>query len=241
MSSLQTYDWIMLGVIAVAVLFGAWKGLAWQVASIAAIFVSYLVALRLHAPVAAWIRVDPPWNSFLAMFLIYAGCSLVIWIAFGFVRTFIDRFHLKSFDRQVGALIGGVKGGALCIVITLFAVTLLGPTKRQEICQSRSGQLIARTINRLRGLVPEEVHEVLAPYLKKFDDAMARTGTAGSPGTGENLGGIWSGQPAPAAAGDAFAGNLAEQFRSAAQHYFGAVSPTAGETAGTELEGVIRQ
>ncbi len=123
---MQTYDYVMIGVMAAAILFGAWKGLAWQVASLSAIFVSYIVALQFRAPVAAMISVDPPLNGFIAMFAIYAACSLGIWIAFGFVRSYIERFHLRDFDRQAGALLGAIKGALLCIVVTIFAVTLLG-------------------------------------------------------------------------------------------------------------------
>lgn len=169
---MQYYDLVMLVIFAGAILFGAWKGLAWQVASVAAIFVSYLVALQFRGPVANLIKVQPPLNSFIAMFAIYALVSLAIWIGFGYVRSFIERFYLKSFDRQAGALLGALKGAILCIVITMFAVTLLGESRRREICQSKSGLLIARSINQLKGIMPKEIHPVLAPYLDRFDDAM---------------------------------------------------------------------
>lgn len=172
---MQIYDLVMLGIMAAAVLFGAWKGLAWQVASVAAIFVSYIVALEFRAPLANMINVQPPLNQFIAMFAIYALASLAIWIGFGYVKSTIERFHLRSFDRQAGALLGAVKGGLLCIVVTLFAVTLLGDARRNQICQSKSGLLIARSINQLRGVMPKEIHPMLAPYLNKFNDVMNQT------------------------------------------------------------------
>ncbi len=172
---MQYYDLVMLAIFAGAILFGAWKGLAWQVASVAAIFVSYLVALKFRGPVASLIQVQPPLNQFIAMFAIYALVSLGIWIGFGYVRSFIERFYLRSFDRQAGALLGALKGALLCIVITMFAVTLLGEARRNEICQSKSGLLIARSINQLRAVVPKEIHPVLAPYLNRFDDVMKQT------------------------------------------------------------------
>jgi membrane protein required for colicin V production len=171
---MQTYDLVMLALMAAAVLFGAWKGLAWQVASLSAIFVSYIVALQFRAPIANMIQVQPPLNQFIAMFAIYAATSLAIWVGFGYVKSFIDRFYLKSFDRQAGALVGALKGALLCIVVTLFAVTLLGDARRTQICQSKSGLLIARTINQLRGIMPKEIHPILAPYLNKFDDVMTQ-------------------------------------------------------------------
>ena len=43
---MQTYDIIMLIVLAAALAFGAWKGLAWQVASFVSMFASYFVAAQ---------------------------------------------------------------------------------------------------------------------------------------------------------------------------------------------------
>lgn len=172
---MQTYDLIMLAIFAAAILFGAWKGLAWQVASVSAIFVSYLVALKFRGPVSQMIRVDPPLNQFIAMFAIYALVSAGIWIGFGYVKAFIERLSLRSFDRQAGALLGALKGGLLCIVVTMFAVTLLGESRRQQICQSTSGLWIARSINKLRVVMPREIHPMLAPYLNRFDDAMRQS------------------------------------------------------------------
>jgi membrane protein required for colicin V production len=186
---MQTYDLVMIAVLAAAVLFGAWKGLAWQVASLAALFASYLAALRFRGLITPLISADPPWNTFIAMFAIYIAVSLVIWIAFGFVRKFIVRFHLKDFDRQAGALLGALKGALLCMIITLFAVTLLGKTYKESICRSRSGNFIARAINELHVAVPPELHEVLDPLLEKFNTEMQShqtylQGQGGQPGEG---------------------------------------------------------
>jgi membrane protein required for colicin V production len=230
---MQVYDFVMLGVLGAAVLFGAWKGLAWQVASLAAIFVSYLVALRFRGPVAALITVDPPWDGFIAMFIIYLVCSLAIWIAFGFVRSFIDRFHLKSFDRQAGAFVGALKGATLCIVITLFAVTLLGQTKRQQICQSKSGRFIAQTIDQLKVLAPKEIHAVLEPYLKKLDAAMAESGSA--PAASPTPGGPLNNQSP--------AGSFAEQWREEldrVREITGQLIPTGREATGQQFQGTIQ-
>ncbi|MCA9173485.1 MAG: CvpA family protein [Planctomycetales bacterium] len=166
---MQTYDLLMLVVLAGATLFGFWKGLAWQIASLASIFVSYFVAVRFREPVAAAIDAEPPWNMFLAMLILYIAASLVVWVAFGFVRRFINQLQLKEFDRQIGALLGLGKGILLCVIITLFAVTLLSDQRRQTIVDSTSGYYIAVLLDRSHGLMPPEVHEVLDPYIRKLD------------------------------------------------------------------------
>ena len=171
---METYDIIMLVVIVGATLFGAIKGFAWQLASIASIVISYVVAYKYREPISESIQADPPWDRFLAMLILYIGTSLLIWVAFRMVRGSIDRMKLKEFDRQIGALFGLAKGALYCTLITLFAVTLSGERVREAVVQSKSGNYIANLLDRSDSVIPEELHEVVQPYLdrfnKKFDE-----------------------------------------------------------------------
>jgi membrane protein required for colicin V production len=159
----------MLVVLVGTALFGAIKGFAWQLASIASIVVSYVVAFNFREQLSQSIQADPPWNRFLAMLILFIGTSLVIWVAFRMVSNTIDRMRLKEFDRQIGALFGLAKGGLYCILVTLFGVTLLGETVREKIVASKSGHYIASVLDRSEALIPPEIHEVVGPYLERFD------------------------------------------------------------------------
>lgn len=171
------YDILMFVVFAGAILFGLWKGLAWQLASLAAIFISYLVAMQFRGQVAGLIQAPAPWNMFGAMLILYLGTSFVIWIAFGYIRRTIERFHLKEFDRQAGALLGAIKGALLCMVITMFAVTVADERVRSAVVTSKSGNFLARSINQLSAVVPKELHEVLDPLLNQFNQKVSQPPT----------------------------------------------------------------
>ena len=179
------YDLLMLVIFLGAVIFGAWKGLAWQIASFAAVVVSYFVAINFREPVAAYISAEPPWNKFGAMLLLFLGTNLVIWLIFGRARETIKRMHLGGFDRQAGALLGAAKGALLCMVVTMFAVTLFGERTTQAICSSRSGGYIASGINQLTTVVPDEIHDVLNPYVERFNQELEQN---------KNLGGAFVNQ-----------------------------------------------
>ena len=166
---MDAYDLIMILVLAIAMLFGAWKGLAWQIASVTSIFASYFVAYQFRMPLADMIDATPPWNIFLAMLIIYLGTSLVIWIAFRFVSEMIDRVKLKEFDRHAGAVLGLGRGVLWCVIITLFAVTLLSDQRKEQIVQSRSGYYIAVLLDKSHAIMPEEVHDVVGPYIHSLD------------------------------------------------------------------------
>jgi membrane protein required for colicin V production len=175
---MQAYDVLMLIVVVLAIVWGAWKGLAWQVASIASIALSYVIALRFRAPLSGVINAAPPWNIFLSMLILFLGTGLIVWLGFNLVSEFIERVKLKEFDRQLGAVFGAAKGVLLCVLVTLFSVALLGDAQRQAICQSRSGYYIAVLLDRANPLIPHELHEVLAPYLDRLDKTIPHPHTA---------------------------------------------------------------
>ncbi len=168
---MQSYDLAMLAVLALATLFGAWKGMAWQIASLSSLIVSYFVSLRFSEPLAPYLSQRAPLNRFLAMLVLYLVTSLLIWLAFRVVSDAINRVRLKEFDRQIGGLFGAAKGALLCVAITFFAVTLSEPA-REMVLKSRSGYYIAVLIDRANPIMPKEVHDVLRPYLHKLEERL---------------------------------------------------------------------
>jgi membrane protein required for colicin V production len=199
---MQTYDYLMIAVLAVATLFGFVKGLAWQIASLASIAASYWVALRFSDRLAPQISTQAPWNKFLAMLIIYVGCSLFIWSAFRIVANFIDRVRLNEFDRQMGALVGFAKGVLLCVAITFFAVSLL-ESKRQQILASRSGQAVVKLLHKAESITPPEIQEVIGPYMQKVNERFDPSYQPNPAGDLEDLQRLWQRQAADAAASSA--------------------------------------
>lgn len=192
-ANVQAYDLIMLIVLGMATIFGAIKGFAWQVASLASILVSYVVSYRYRFDVAEMIEAKPPWNQFLAMLILYIGTSFVIWVGFRLVSGMIDKVRLKEFDRHLGAAFGLAKGVIFCLLITMFAMSLLGPNQQAAICQSRSGYYIAIALDRGVGILPQEIHDVVGPHLAKLDDQLKRGGSGSPDLAGE--GGLLPGFP----------------------------------------------
>jgi membrane protein required for colicin V production len=184
---MQPYDLLMLAILIGATVFGFYKGMAWQVASVAALVASYFVALRFSEALAPLFGQTAPWNRFGAMALTYLITSLLIWMLFRFVRNFIDRVKLREFDRQIGAIFGAAKGLLLCIAITFFGVTLSG-SARESILHSHSGFYIAQFLAKADTVMPRELHDFLDPYLNRLErglDPNQPSETAGE------LGGQW--------------------------------------------------
>jgi membrane protein required for colicin V production len=169
---MQSYDVVMILVLVGATIFGAWKGMAWQIASIASLVVSYFASLAFSAKLAPLISNEAPWNRFIAMLVIYLVTSMVIWTLFRLVAKAIDRVQLREFDRQIGALFGLAKGVLLCVAITMFAVTLMPVEQKEKILGSKSGMYIAKLLNEADQVMPKELHEVLHPYIHKAQETL---------------------------------------------------------------------
>jgi membrane protein required for colicin V production len=168
---METYDIIMLVVLVGATLFGAWKGLAWQIASLSAIVASSYVALKFDTPLADELPVGPPWDVPAAWVILFVGTSFVIWIAFRYVATFIDRLKLKEFDRQVGALFGFAKGVLICVIVTVFLVSLVEQI-RAPILRSYSAYYVAVFLDKSHAYLPEDIHDKLQPVMHWLDSRL---------------------------------------------------------------------
>ncbi|MBS0211022.1 MAG: CvpA family protein [Planctomycetes bacterium] len=158
----------MLVVLVGTAVHGAWKGLAWQIASLAALLASGYVALQFSDPLAPYLSSSTPWNKFLAMLLLYLATSLTIWMLFRAVKSAIDRVQMGSFDRQLGGIFGVAKGLLYCTVITFFVVTLWG-TGREYVLQSRSGYYLSVGLHRATPILPKEVRDYLGEYIDQLN------------------------------------------------------------------------
>jgi membrane protein required for colicin V production len=175
---MQTYDILMLVVLVAATVFGMWKGMAWQIASLASLVLSYFIALRFADQLSPTFQgiAPPPLNKFVAMLVIYMATSFVIWSLFRFVSGIIDRVKLEYFDRQMGAIFGFAKGVLLCVAITFFAVSLLPQPQKEQILASQTGHYIVVLIDKTDAVVPPEIHEVIGPYLHRINEQLDPNG-----------------------------------------------------------------
>jgi membrane protein required for colicin V production len=180
LTEIDGYDLVMVGILAAAAVLGYFKGIVWQLAWIAGIAVSSVVAIRFGSEAAPYFGEHEPWNRLLAMLALYAGTSVCVWLLFRVVSKAIDAIHLSSFDHQLGLLFGAAKGVLLCLVITFFAVTL-APAYRDQIVASRSGHLVADLLATAEDYLPPDIHATVAPYLDRFEQELNATANGQRP------------------------------------------------------------
>jgi len=167
---MQTFDIIMLAILGVSILIGAIKGMAWQIAMVSSIIVSFIVARTFHPQLASALsNIDEPWDQYIAMASLYLLTSLGIWMLFAFFAKQIDKHEMKTFDRQTGAMLGIVNGVLLCAIFTLGAIAFGGENMHDRIAKSKSGPYVARVLDLIQPLIPQELQESLNDYLKRLD------------------------------------------------------------------------
>jgi len=178
--AIEGYDLVMLGILAAAALLGYFKGIVWQIAWIAGIGASALVALRFGGPLSPLFGGQPPWNRLIAMLALYVGTSLAVWLVFSAVSGLIKTVKLSAFDHQLGLLLGLAKGVLLCVVVTFFVVTL-APGYREQIVGTTSGRLVAELIVRADQILPPDIVETVKPFVDRFEDELRKPADGGPP------------------------------------------------------------
>ena len=114
-------DWTFLAVLLVSMLIGAWRGLVYELLSLAAWVVAFFAAQWGAAEMAAWLPLAQWQDSvryavgFAVVFvLVMFACNLLAWL----VKKGIEAAGLRPADRSLGAVFGVLRGVLLLLVAT---------------------------------------------------------------------------------------------------------------------------
>ena len=167
MNGLTIFDFVVIGILALMAIRGGLSGLVGQVVSLASIVVGWIVAARCNVLFGPLLPLEEPWNRYAAMILLFVG----VWIGFRLLHAMIcgvlKKWQIKEFDRQLGALVGLLKGIFVCMVITFFAVSLSEVT-RSYVLASKSGHYLALLIDKTGALIPADMSKRLSAQIDQF-------------------------------------------------------------------------
>lgn len=157
------YDAAMVALILGGMVWGAWRGIVWQIASLASLVLGYAVAHTTSDDLAVHFPGDPVVARGLAMVVIYAAVSGGVFLAAWMIRATLRKLKFEAYDRHLGMVLGGLEGALVGMVATLFVVSL-APQSRGPIFASPSGKIVGRVMNTLGPILPSEARGVLAPF-----------------------------------------------------------------------------
>jgi len=156
-------DYAVIGVFAVSLALGAWRGLVREVLSILGWIIAFLAANLLAGPLGPAMpqAIPTPELRVAAAYLaVFIGSLIVTSLAGLLLSKIVKAAGLGGLDRLLGAVFGAARG----LLIVLAAALLAGLTSapRQAFWRdSASGPLLAQAAGMLKPLLPQTLAERL--------------------------------------------------------------------------------
>lgn len=152
-ATLGWVDLTLLGLLALSVVVGLWRGLVFEVMSLAGWLVAYIGAQWWSPALAPHVPLGTS-GSPLQQALAFAGCFLGVLVAWSLlsrlVRLLVRATPLTVLDRLLGAGFGLLRGGVL--LLALCTVVAMTPAAQASAWQASHGA--AWTTQALQGLKP---------------------------------------------------------------------------------------
>ncbi len=167
-------DWIILIILAGAVISGFIKGLMRQLVFIVFILAGFIVAARYFPQLASSLRpamADDIWANLVAFLLIFFGFLLTGWLL-SLILFKLIKGPLRALDVLLGGLFGFIKG---VLIATVFVLALLlFPVKERDLVQSQLAFPCLNISRILIQLVPQELKSEFREAYQKNQGGGAR-------------------------------------------------------------------
>ena len=156
-------DWILLAVLGVSLLLGAWRGLVYEVLSVLVWVAAFIVAQWFAPDVAGRLPlsgVSDAVRFVVAFALVFIGVAFTGGLLASLVKKLVDAVGLRPVDRTMGALFGLVRG--LVLLLALAVVMDLTPLKNSVWWRESVGAgLLTTALKDLRPMLPEGMGKFL--------------------------------------------------------------------------------
>lgn len=163
MANMPTLDWIFIAVLVISMLVGAWRGLVYEVLSLANWIAAFVLA-QWFAPAAAhWLPMSGGTEvvryviGFVLVFIValFVGGMLAF-----LIRKLVAAVGLRPVDRVMGAAFGIVRG---VVVVLAFAVVVSMTAMHSSIwwTDSTGAEVANVALKGLKPVLPEEFGKYL--------------------------------------------------------------------------------
>jgi membrane protein required for colicin V production len=156
-------DWALLAVLLLSVIVGLWRGLVFEILSLAGWVAAFIAAQWCTPSVAPWLPFGVPGSAlnFALAFAITFVVALLLWaIASKLIRLLVHATPLQPIDRLLGAVFGLVRGLVLLLVVT--TLVLLSPARSSAAWkQSQGAAWLTALFHGLKPMLPASLAERL--------------------------------------------------------------------------------
>lgn len=119
-------DGVLLGILLVSMLLGAWRGLIFELLSLVGWVVGFFAARLFAKDVAAWLPLDS-WDANVQYGVGFALTFVLVVFAWGLLsalaKKLIEVTGLRPVDRTLGAVFGVLRAAVLILVVGVVVVS----------------------------------------------------------------------------------------------------------------------
>lgn len=147
----------------VSMLVGAFRGLVYEVISLAGWIAAFVCAQWFAADVAAWLPFGEPqatWRYAAGFVLVFVGVAFGVGLVASLMRRLITAVGLRPIDRLLGAVFG-VARAVVALLVLAVVVHLLALSGSAWWQTSQSAAVLNAALQALKPALPEK----LASYL----------------------------------------------------------------------------
>lgn len=152
-------DWVLLAALLLSVLLGLWRGLVYEVLSVAGWVAAFVLAQAFADEAGAWLPMDglsPPLRLAAGFVLVFVAVAFAAGLCAWLVQKLVASVGLRPVDRVLGGAFGLVRG----LVILLAVALVVSMTQMQSAAwwrDSATAGLLSATLHELKPLLPEPV------------------------------------------------------------------------------------
>lgn len=157
-------DWILLAVLLVSMLVGLWRGLVYEVLSLAGWLAAFILAQWLAADAVAFL----PFLKDAAAQVQYAVAFAFVFVAVLFaaglmswlVKKLVETVGLRPVDRALGGIFGAVRGVLILLALTVV-LQLLGLSQDDWWQAAVGASWLDLTLQGIKPLLPQALVDFL--------------------------------------------------------------------------------
>ncbi len=164
MALIALTDWILMGVLIASMVMGLWRGLVYEVLSLAGWVAAFVVAQWWAPDVVRWLVLIPsaPESAryALAVVLVFVATVFAAGLLSWAIKKLVESVGLRPVDRSLGALFGLARGVVLLLALTVV-LQLTGLAQDAWWTQAQGPVWLESLLTGLKPLLPKQFVDFL--------------------------------------------------------------------------------
>ena len=157
-------DWVLLGVLLASMLVGLWRGLVYEVLSLAGWVAAFVVAQWLAVDAVAWLPMIQGAPESIQYAVAFGVVFVVAVFVAGFVswllKKLVETVGLRPVDRTLGGLFGLARGVVLLLALTVV-LQLTGVARDAWWASAQGPVWLQVVLTGLKPMLPQNFVEYL--------------------------------------------------------------------------------